>query len=95
MRVMSKAWAKGAGDHRWRNFRAAILLRDGYKCQIRGRGCTITAPLRGGHVDHITPLGMGGDKYDPMNVRAACAWCNRHRVIVIEEEPEPTRVSNW
>lgn len=75
---MSNAWAKGS-DTRWRTFRAFILSRDNYRCQIRLPGCTTHAPLAGGHVDHITPLSRGGAKYDPGNARAACPSCNLKR----------------
>lgn len=91
---MSRSW-KGGSDTRWRTFRAAILRRDHYLCQIQGKGCTGTAPLQGGHVDHIVPLHMGGQKYDPANARAACAHCNTSRRIAIAEEPAPKRVSSW
>ena len=88
-------WEGKGSDTRWRNFRAGILRRDRYLCQIRGKNCTDKAPLIGGHVDHITPLARGGQKYDPENVRAACATCNQGRRIDIIEEPAPKRVSNW
>lgn len=91
---MSRGWA-GGSDTRWRNFRAWIMDRDGYLCQIRGKGCTLTAPLVGGHVDHIVPLQLGGQKYDPVNARAACAHCNTSRRIRISEEPPPKKVSSW
>lgn len=91
---MSKRW-EGGSDTRWRTFRAAILQRDHYLCTIQGKGCTTTAPLRGGHVDHIHPLHLGGEKYDPLNARAACAHCNTSRRTTIKHEPSPKRVSNW
>lgn len=91
---MSAGWA-GGSDTRWRTFRAGILRRDHYLCQIRRPGCTINASLDGGHVDHITPLAMGGDKYDPANARAACEHCNTGRRVKPAEEPEPKRVSSW
>ncbi len=91
---MSAGWANGS-DTRWRTFRASILARDHYLCRINGPGCTTTAPLQGGHVDHIMPLAMGGAKYDPLNCRAACETCNTSRRVKVAEEPEPRRVSNW
>ena len=47
-------------------------------------------------MDHIVLLSMGGQKYDPLNCRAACATCNlgRKKVQPIEE-PQPKRVSSW
>lgn len=92
---MSQGWKHGS-DTRWRTFRASILRRDGYTCQIQGKGCTTTAPLQGGHVDHVIPLHMGGQKYDPLNARAACAHCNTSRRIPIADyEPPPKRISSW
>lgn len=91
---MSAGW-EGGSDTRWRTFRASILRRDRYLCTIRGEGCTTNAPLAGGHVDHIVPLAMGGQKYDPANARAACSHCNTSRRIKPAEEPAPRRVSNW
>ncbi|MET8150241.1 HNH endonuclease signature motif containing protein [Actinoplanes sp. NPDC049668] len=87
---MSKAWA-GGSDTRWRAFRLKILERDRWQCTIQGTGCTGRAE----HVDHIHPLGQGGDKYDPANCRAACAWCNLSRPTHIVEQPAPRPVSSW
>lgn len=91
---MSEAW-DGGSDTRWRAFRATILARDHYLCTIRGQGCTTHAPLRGGHVDHIQPLHLGGAKYDPSNARAACAHCNTSRRKALVPQPEPRPVSSW
>ena len=92
---MSKGWGKGSTT-RWRTFRAWVLARDGYLCRVGGTGCTGAAPLVGGHVDHIVPLHMGGDKWDPLNVRASCEHCNLTRKRAsLRDEPAPKRVSNW
>jgi len=91
---MSRSWEAGS-DTRWRNFRAHILARDHYLCTIRSKGCTITAPLIGGHVDHIIELHMGGAKYDPANCRSSCATCNTSRRVKLVEEPAPRNVSSW
>jgi 5-methylcytosine-specific restriction protein A len=60
------------GGRRWAALRLKILERDGWRCQVRGPGCTLVAD----QVDHITPLANGGAKYDPTNLRAACTHCN-------------------
>lgn len=92
---MSKAW-DGGSDSRWRRFRAAVLARDRYLCTIRGEGCTVTAPLIGGHVDHVIPLVRGGAKYDMTNARAACAHCNTSRgSSTPAPQPEPRPTSSW
>lgn len=55
--------------------RPAILARDGFACQIRGPKCKRVANV----VDHVLPLSLGGDPFDPANLRAACATCNSGR----------------
>lgn len=62
------------GAH-WRKLRLAILDRDGWLCQIRSEGCEVQAS----HVDHIVSWRHGGAWYDPANLRAACATCNKSR----------------
>lgn len=56
----------------WRRLRKAILERDGYLCQLRLPGCTVTATT----VDHIIPRARGGAPLDPTNLQAACRRCN-------------------
>ena len=59
----------------WRRVRLEVLERDGWRCRIRGEGCTGEA----NEVDHIVSLAHGGDPYDPSGLRAACSFCNRSR----------------
>lgn len=59
-------------DRTWQRLRLVILRRDGYLCQIQGRGCTIRADT----VDHIVGLDRGGARLDPANLQAACMHCN-------------------
>jgi 5-methylcytosine-specific restriction endonuclease McrA len=59
----------------WPKVRHAILERDTHTCQIQGPKCTTEAT----DVDHIIPWQEGGAWYDPDNLRAACAKCNRSR----------------
>lgn len=73
---MSRAWG-GGSTRRWRKLRAAVLARDGHRCQIptaAGRPCLAPAS----HVDHIVPKSAGGGD-EPSNLRAACAPCNLSR----------------
>ena len=88
---MSRAWEKG-GDTRWQRFRVGILNRDQWLCLIKDRGCTDKAT----QVDHIVPLAMGGEKYDPLNCRAACQPCNarRERASTQYEPPHKT-ITQW
>lgn len=92
---MSKAWAKGS-DTRWRRFRATVLRLDLPKskrprCQVDGPKCIGTAT----HVDHIHPLAMGGQKYDPLNVRPSCEPCNTGRRGHRPTNPPNRPVTKW
>lgn len=60
---------------RWKRVRLDVLARDGYVCMIRGPRCTRVATA----VDHVIPLAHGGEPFDPLNLRAACAACNSGR----------------
>lgn len=93
---MSAGW-QGGSSRRWRALRAWVLKRDQYRCQLQLPGCTIDAPLEGGHVDHIAPLDKGGDKWDPNNCRATCRRCNlsRGRGDRMGYEPDYKKVSSW
>jgi 5-methylcytosine-specific restriction endonuclease McrA len=74
--VSKRPWYSGA----WPRVRLQILERDGYTCQIRGKGCTQIAS----QVDHVIPVrpdGSGGAWWEPSNLRASCAHCNRQRVV--------------
>ncbi len=52
--------------------RYQILLRDGFRCQICGRGAEDGVKL---HIDHIKPVKLNG-KSDPENLRTLCELCN-------------------
>lgn len=56
----------------WHAARRAVLERDQFRCQIGGPRCTGDAT----EVDHIVPWRLGGARYDPENLRAACKTCN-------------------
>jgi 5-methylcytosine-specific restriction endonuclease McrA len=57
----------------YRKLRLAVLDRDRWACRIGGPGCTGAAT----EVDHIVARAAGGAVWDPRNLRAACAHCNR------------------
>lgn len=86
-------------DHRWRQVRHAVLLRDQHQCQIGGSNCAGMAT----HVDHIVPISEGGRRLDMANLRAACSVCNLARVsgraklladaLNSQAEQKPSR--NW
>jgi 5-methylcytosine-specific restriction endonuclease McrA len=69
--------------------RAAVLARDGYRCQIRTPGiCTTIATT----YDHVVDRAVAGDGLD--NGRAACGPCNFSRGKPGREDPEP-RPGGW
>ena len=78
---MSAAWQTGS-SRQWRTIRAAVLNRDGYRCQICGAPlhprCTPRGCDRCAHVDHRVPRSHGGPDH-PANLRAACQACNLSR----------------
>lgn len=61
--------------------RAAVLARDGYRCQLQRPGCTTVATT----ADHIAPRAVAGDGLD--NLRAACGHCNFTRGDPRKEDP--------
>jgi 5-methylcytosine-specific restriction endonuclease McrA len=70
-----RGWAGRGSTYRWKQVRKLILARDGFACQIAGPKCTGGAT----EVDHVVALADGGAHYDPSNLRASCATCNRGR----------------
>lgn len=88
---MSRAW-KGNGSTRWQRFRLGILDRDKWTCVIGDIECTVKAT----QVDHIIPLHMGGEQYDPLNCRASCQSCNNKREKASNHlEPPHKVISTW
>ena len=80
-----------AYQYPWPKVRLAILQRDQYQCQIKGKTCTGKAT----QVDHIVSVLKGGAWFDPQNLRASCARCNNARID--RRRPEqwidgPTRI---
>lgn len=54
-----------------------VLQRDGFRCQICGKGATDNATLE---IDHRTPVHLGG-KDDVANLWTTCFDCNRGKGI--------------
>jgi len=59
------------GTARWRKLRKLVLVRDLYTCHWCGGVAD--------QGDHLLPDSHGGAAYDPANVVASCAKCNRAR----------------
>lgn len=56
----------------WLLVRDQVLLRDGFRCQIRLPGCL----GRANAADHRVELEDGGPPFDLGNLQAACRPCN-------------------
>jgi 5-methylcytosine-specific restriction endonuclease McrA len=63
---------KDTGGAPHKAWRAAVLVRDAFRCQIRGPGCLIAA----NEADHIEPVYRGGARFDVANGQAACRECH-------------------
>ena len=74
-------------SQRWRKLAKWVLRRDHRQCQIRGPGCTSLAT----QADHIIPSDLTGEGplfWDPANLQAACATCNRRKWAGVGAPPE-------
>lgn len=85
---MSKAWGKGS-TRAWRRIRAAVLQRDGYRCQVKLRGCTTRATT----AHHTLGRAVTGD--NPVYIVAACAWCNGSTGDPSKNDPQPRPRTRW
>lgn len=68
---MSRSWKDGS-TRAWRRTRAAVLLRDGWTCQLRLPGVCVgeSNPM---HVHHTRGKQFGDD---PAYLLSACEPCN-------------------
>ena len=75
---------------RWREVRAVVLERDGYRC----RGCGAAGRLE---VDHVTPLDRGGAAFDENNLQALCRACHIGKTLAESEQRRlvPPAVVAW
>lgn len=63
--------SRGGSTRQWRKLRARVLARDGYRCRLGLKGCTLDAT----HAAHVRARSKGGQ--DTMaNLVASCAHCN-------------------
>lgn len=81
------SWSNLSSRERAR-IRAIVLERDGYRCQLKLKGCTTIAT----QFDHIVDRRIAGD--GPDNGQAACAWCNTSKGEPGRHDPNP-RPSPW
>lgn len=85
---MSKSWQAGS-TAAWRRTRAAVLARDGYRCQIKLERCTTRATC----VHHIRGREVSGD--DPTQLVAACESCNQQVGDPRRHDPAPSPRTRW
>ena len=83
----SKAWA-GGSTRAWRTIRAAVLNRDGHRCQLRLDVCTVTATC----VHHTLGKALGDD---PAHLVAACEPCNQAVGDPRRHDPAPRPRTRW
>jgi 5-methylcytosine-specific restriction protein A len=80
---MTSALRRSGSTRRWRQLRAAVLVRDAYQCWLCG--------LDGADsVDHVIPRTHGGTD-DPTNLRAAHSRCNSSRGESVPDVPATSR----
>lgn len=86
--LMSKSWT-GGSTRSWRITRAAVLARDGHRCQLRLDGCTTVAT----QAHHLLGREVAGD--DPEHLVASCASCNLRTGNPRAADPKPTPRTRW
>jgi 5-methylcytosine-specific restriction endonuclease McrA len=71
-----------AGDYPIRRTPTARSGVPEHFCPVRGPRCTVRATT----VHHIVPSSLAPERFfDPTNLQAACATCNRHGALVQSE----------
>lgn len=86
---MSRSW-EGGSTRAWRRVRAAVLIRDGHRCQLRVPGVCTT---RATQVHHTVGREVSGD--DPAHLVAACQPCNGHVGDPRRHDPPPSPRGWW
>ena len=87
---MSKAWGRGS-TRAWRKTRVLVLVRDGYRCQLRLPGVCVGEAA---HVHHTRGKALGDD---PAYLLASCAPCNLSLGDPTKkaERPRPKPMTRW
>ena len=57
---------------RWRILRLRVFERDNWRCVLCGKAGRLEC-------DHIKPLALGGDPWNPANLRTLCRGCHIER----------------
>ncbi|MFD9551728.1 HNH endonuclease signature motif containing protein [Nocardia salmonicida] len=66
----SNGYTGSGSTRKWRELREAKLASDPI-CEASG--CTRLAI----EVDHVEPVGTGGERYDPSNLQSLCHTCHQ------------------
>ena len=83
---MSRHHRRRLHRRRWEAVRAAVLDRDGWRCQRCGKAGRL-------EVDHVIPLHDGGDPWDPANLQALCVPCHRDKTRSETRPDDPGRAA--
>ena len=75
-------------SRRWERFARSIKDRDGWRCRSCGRRGRL-------EVDHVVPLHLGGEPWDPDNCQALCRGCHGAKTRAERRAPEPPEVARW
>lgn len=66
----------------WRRTRTFVIARAGGRCEVEGPRCTGRATT----CHHVLPSSQYPERFfDPANLQAACAPCNRHGAATASE----------
>lgn len=82
------AWKNGSSAG-WRKTRAAVLARDGYRCQVKTARCTHVADT----VHHTVARQLAGD--NPDLLVASCTPCNQAEGDPRKHDPAPRPRTRW
>ena len=73
---------------RWTVTRHVVFERDRWRCRSCGRAGRLEC-------DHVTPLQMGGDPYDPSNLQTLCRTCHIAKTRRENRRPLTPAEARW
>ena len=75
-------------SRRWQRMRTSILERDGWRCRRCGKAGRL-------EVDHVVPMAVGGDPWEPANLQALCRGCHSAKTRAENPRPLDPEVEAW